>query len=364
MNSAEDPGLYVPFGSWLTTTISVGFSVLFLAGLSFALEETERSIYLQPRHFNPHPYEVSGYETNGNRGPVLFPTTPPDPDDPSGNSNNLPIDDSPYTAVVRKHQREQAERFLDENKKAYAFSYKVQDRFSGDDFSHSQKQDSKSTNGEYRVKLPDGRIQIVSYIADKNGYKADVKYAENENSNPTAYSSEQQIRPIQIVPNEIKRKPDQYDYLYEDDYGADISLQPKFAIYKDTTHVPIYHLTAAASPVVVSPTPTVPVTRKYENQLQINPYLILNTNNAPSISGGKLFENIHDPSKVIQIDENNFNNGKVGKFIDSTLAPYTIEHSKGFQKTILSTLSPQQDYGADHHFGYPRKQQHQYFYKK
>ncbi|XP_031355784.1 uncharacterized protein LOC116180091 [Photinus pyralis] len=88
--------------------------VLFLAGLSFALEETERSIYLQPRHFNPHPYEVSGYETNGNRGPVLFPTTPPDPDDPSGNSNNLPIDDSPYTAVVRKHQREQAERFLDE----------------------------------------------------------------------------------------------------------------------------------------------------------------------------------------------------------------------------------------------------------
>lgn len=46
----------------------------------------------------------------------------------------------------------------------------------GDDFSHTQSQNEKATSGEYRVKLPDGRVQIVSYTADKNGYKADVKY--------------------------------------------------------------------------------------------------------------------------------------------------------------------------------------------
>lgn len=54
------------------------------------------------------------------------------------------------------------------------------DHSSGDDFSHSQVQDSSATNGEYRVKLPDGRLQIVSYTADHNGYKADVKYTKSE----------------------------------------------------------------------------------------------------------------------------------------------------------------------------------------
>lgn len=69
---------------------------------------------------------------------------------------------------------------LQQQGKDYAFSYKVVDHLRGDDFSHSQSRNSKATNGEYRVKLPDGRVQIVSYTADKNGYKADVKYTGNE----------------------------------------------------------------------------------------------------------------------------------------------------------------------------------------
>lgn len=65
-------------------------------------------------------------------------------------------------------------------KKAYKFSYKVLDHLTGDDFSHTQSQDSKATHGEYRVKLPDGRVQIVSYTADKGGYKAVVTYEDEK----------------------------------------------------------------------------------------------------------------------------------------------------------------------------------------
>merc|ERR1712051_403999 len=43
-------------------------------------------------------------------------------------------------------------------------------------YGHSEARDGYATTGEYRVALPDGRTQIVSYKADKNGYVADVKY--------------------------------------------------------------------------------------------------------------------------------------------------------------------------------------------
>lgn len=62
----------------------------------------------------------------------------------------------------------------------YAFSYTVKDRERGDDFSHSQHSSGSATNGEYRVRLPDGRMQIVSYTADENGYKADVRYDDED----------------------------------------------------------------------------------------------------------------------------------------------------------------------------------------
>ena len=45
------------------------------------------------------------------------------------------------------------------------------------DYAHEQTSDDKGyVTGSYRVLLPDGRTQIVTYVADQNGYRADVKY--------------------------------------------------------------------------------------------------------------------------------------------------------------------------------------------
>ncbi|XP_055598177.1 uncharacterized protein LOC129747839 isoform X2 [Uranotaenia lowii] len=87
----------------------------------------------------------------------------------------------------------------------YAFSYAVKDAASGDDFSHSQQQQvDGAVKGSYKVHLPDGRMQIVKYIADNNGYRADVTYENEPNSNlinhaVTAAPEEVQV-PASAVP--------------------------------------------------------------------------------------------------------------------------------------------------------------------
>ncbi|KAI9558674.1 hypothetical protein GHT06_015463 [Daphnia sinensis] len=59
----------------------------------------------------------------------------------------------------------------------YAFSWGVKDEKSYTyDYSHQQESNGKVVTGSYRVLLPDGRTQIVTYKADENGYVADVKY--------------------------------------------------------------------------------------------------------------------------------------------------------------------------------------------
>ena len=65
--------------------------------------------------------------------------------------------------------------------KPYSFTYGVKDFNSGTDFSRAEERSGAVTKGEYRTALPDGRIQIVSYVADHNGYKASVTYEGEPN---------------------------------------------------------------------------------------------------------------------------------------------------------------------------------------
>ncbi|XP_042855278.1 extensin-like [Penaeus japonicus] len=58
----------------------------------------------------------------------------------------------------------------------FDFAYAVKD-YSGNDYAHQETSDGHVTSGSYRVALPDGRTEIVTFEADHdNGYVANVAY--------------------------------------------------------------------------------------------------------------------------------------------------------------------------------------------
>merc|ERR1712203_1041810 len=66
----------------------------------------------------------------------------------------------------------------EEGPAVYEYGYAVNDDYAHTNFQANEHRDGYATNGEYRVALPDGRTQIVTYnVADAyGGYVADVKY--------------------------------------------------------------------------------------------------------------------------------------------------------------------------------------------
>ncbi|XP_071529467.1 pro-resilin-like [Panulirus ornatus] len=59
----------------------------------------------------------------------------------------------------------------------YEFGYEVNAPEYGNDFAHAERRDGPDTSGQYRVLLPDGRVQVVSYTVNgDSGYVAQVSY--------------------------------------------------------------------------------------------------------------------------------------------------------------------------------------------
>nr|AYA50012.1 cuticular protein 132 [Leptinotarsa decemlineata] len=146
---------------------------LILTNVAFGVENIEESGHFNSRYNQAIDESGSAIFSNNPRNSVtsrdsrIFSSNPP-------REANL-ADNQPYQKLSERYKEKKSGEFENIQKKNYSFSYKVVNDLTGDDFSHSQITNSRTTNGEYRVKLPDGRVQIVSYSADKNGYKADIQ---------------------------------------------------------------------------------------------------------------------------------------------------------------------------------------------
>ncbi|KAF7989588.1 hypothetical protein HCN44_008262 [Aphidius gifuensis] len=71
------------------------------------------------------------------------------------------------------HHHDEQQDYIDNQPKSYEFGYAVKDSATGNDFGRSETSDGETVRGEYRVQLPDGRTQIVTYTADwRTGFHA------------------------------------------------------------------------------------------------------------------------------------------------------------------------------------------------
>ncbi|XP_014203624.1 pro-resilin-like, partial [Copidosoma floridanum] len=82
-----------------------------------------------------------------------------------------------YGAPLGDNGHDEHQDYIDSQPKSYEFGYEVRDAASGNDFGRRETSDGETVRGEYRVQLPDGRTQIVTYTADwRTGFHADVRY--------------------------------------------------------------------------------------------------------------------------------------------------------------------------------------------
>merc|ERR1711970_1077911 len=152
----------------------------------------------------------------------------------------------------------------------YNYQYGVNDpEYSGAVFSQQEKRADYDTNGEYRVNLPDGRVQIVTYSAGPEGYVADVKY---EGEAVYAEVKPYKIAPapvVKVVPAPAPYKPAPAPYK-----PAPVVYKPAPVVYKPApvpykpAPVPVYHKPTGyhAAPLAPKYTP-----KKYGYQVVTTP---------------------------------------------------------------------------------------------
>ncbi len=58
----------------------------------------------------------------------------------------------------------------------YQFGYQVKDAYTADFHGHMEYSKGDKTLGEFKVQLPDGRVQVTSYEADDYGYRPAISY--------------------------------------------------------------------------------------------------------------------------------------------------------------------------------------------
>ncbi|XP_057381127.1 cuticle protein 19-like [Daphnia carinata] len=182
---------------------------------------------------------------------TLFAATSANSYDPT----STPAYQTPSTPTYEAPSTYQPESYIP---KPYSFSWQLNDPASYNNFDHSESSDGKVISGSYRVALPDGRTQIVTYKDDSNGYVAIVKY-EGEAKYP-------EYKPSASYPVPSYKSPAPVSQVL-----AGSSYQGPTTPASSTQYNTL--ATVATSPYTTPSTPEykIPVTRAYRAPVDVAP---------------------------------------------------------------------------------------------
>ena len=125
----------------------------------------------------------------------------------------------------------------------------MKDEETYNDFIHTEESDGKVISGSYRVELPDGRTQIVTYRADENGNVADVTYeGEAQYPDEAEYKAASYVAPAYSAP--AYKAPS---------YSAPAYKAPAYS-------APAYSAPAYKAPVYSAPEYNAPIFRSAYNE--------------------------------------------------------------------------------------------------
>ncbi|XP_069983683.1 cuticle protein 19-like [Penaeus vannamei] len=127
----------------------------------------------QPANLYEVPAEPSGlYETPSTAAPA--PPPPPPPPPPPSGLYETPQASDPRPVKTPAPTTTAAPAMM--AGMPYDFGWGVDDPDSGNQFSQKEESDGNVVRGEYRVLLPDGRLQVVRYYDDGSGFNVDITY--------------------------------------------------------------------------------------------------------------------------------------------------------------------------------------------
>ncbi|KAK2707591.1 hypothetical protein QYM36_015332 [Artemia franciscana] len=155
----------------------------------------------------------------------------------------------------------------------YNYNYNVKDGY-GTDFKQEESREGENTKGNYEVALPDGRIQVVSYVADENGYFADIQYKGESKSeqyikHPSGYSHHSSDQKPSYPKQHVYQKPPSYpasshpQQKYERPSYKEPSYKPQPKYPKPSYPGPKYERPSYPEPKYERPTYT---TSRYEER--------------------------------------------------------------------------------------------------
>merc|ERR1711931_455304 len=146
-----------------THTLDMDKVLFFIAAVSAApFPEGDQAPYGQPAPYGPQPRPYGPPQKYEPAPPPYKPAPAPYNPEPA------PYKPAP---VYKEEEEEYAPQ-------PYKYEYGVQDDYTNAAFAKSESQNEVGTvTGSYKVNLPDGRIQTVTYTADEvGGFKAEVTY--------------------------------------------------------------------------------------------------------------------------------------------------------------------------------------------